>query len=154
MTELSIRPVDRQLFRQVVALQVAANQRGFIEPNAQSLAEAWYEPEYAWHPLALMQGEVVVGFAMVGAYHGGEHYLWLDRFMIGEAFQHQGLGRQFLDLLIARIRRRWNNPIIVLSYEEENHFAAEFYARHGFKSEGRIDPSNGEVIATLAPLTE
>ena len=132
MSALTIIPVTHDNFRAVIALQVAPNQRDFIESNAQSLAEVQYDPQFDWHPFALMRDGVAVGFAMVGAYNADEGYIWLDRFMIDASMQNQGLGSQFLPLICTQIADRWPVKDIVLSYAPTNHVAAQFYAKHGF----------------------
>ena len=163
MANLTITPVTHANFRAVMALELAPGQEGYIEPNSQSLAEVLYDPELTWHPFALMQAEVCVGFAMVGAEEADADWLhrllpdtdltqviWLDRFMIGAAFQHQGLGGKLLEAVIALIHERWPHHVICLSYHEENQVARQFYRSHGFVDTGRADPSNGELIMTHA----
>lgn len=148
MTELTITPVTHANFRDVIAVQVAPGQEGYIEPNSQSLAEVHYDPELNWHPYALMRDATCVGFAMTGAYETRSDHIWLDRFMIGADFQHQGLGGQFLEQMVALIHRNWPGRTIYLSYHKENRFARRFYLDHGFTDTGRVDPSNGELMMT------
>ncbi|WP_179395932.1 GNAT family N-acetyltransferase [Lacticaseibacillus absianus] len=133
MSALTITPVTPDNVRAVIALQVAPDQLAFIEPNAQSLAEVRTDPQFDWHPFALVRDGVAVGFAMVGAYNAAQGYIWLDRFMIDAALQHQGLGGQFLPLICAQITHQWAVRDIVLSYAPTNRVAAQFYAKHGFE---------------------
>ncbi|ERL66708.1 GNAT family N-acetyltransferase [Schleiferilactobacillus shenzhenensis] len=141
-----IVPVTEDNFWPVVHLHVAADQQDFIESNALSLAEAGFITSLAWHPYALIHADRAVGFAMIGAFNAAERYIWLDRLMIDQRYQHQGLGGAFLTQLQAFILERWPVDDIVLSYEPENTAAARFYRNHGFVSLDRTDPQNGEVM--------
>lgn len=148
MTTLNIAPVTDANYHAVSALQVAPSQRAFIEPNEQSLTEVSSAPQFEWHPLALLQDDVVVGFAMIGAYNAEQGYIWLDRFMIDVHFQHQGLGKLFLPKLCNWITNHWPVRDIVLSYDQTNQVAARLYAEHGFS----VVPNMLDGTDTMAVL--
>ncbi|EHN58943.1 GNAT family N-acetyltransferase [Oenococcus kitaharae] len=130
--ELRIEPVTHDNFRAVMALTVSPSQCSYIEPNAKSLAEGQYDPQFDWHPFALTRDGTVVGFAMIGAFNASKKYIWLDRFMIDANQQHQGLGAQFLVLLKAFIPAHWPVQDIVLSYSADNLVARQLYLSQGF----------------------
>lgn len=150
--EYLIKDVNEENWREVAALQVAPGQGSLIETNAESLLEAAYDRSFAWRPLALYRGNDLVGFAMIGAQDKKAQTLWLDRLMIAQAFQHQGLGRIFLQKLIAYIREHYQVTGIYLSLHEENTPAAALYLSEGFQDLKRYDPANGEAMYYL-PVT-
>lgn len=142
--EITVQPLTRAVFRDVVGLQVAPGQEDFVTPNVYSVAEAAIEPN--WTPLAIHAGEEVVGFAMFGQGETTGRW-WIMRFMIGAGHQGQGYGaaalRGLLDLMVERHGPRE----IYLGYEPGNTVAAHLYARFGFVPTGEVE--NGEIIARL-----
>ena len=44
--EVELREITRETVRDVCKLEVADDQRGFVAPNAISIAEAHYEPKH------------------------------------------------------------------------------------------------------------
>lgn len=149
MNQLKIHPVNQTNWREVAALTVAPQQSHFIESNQQSLLEAAYDHSLMWRPLALFNGDIAVGFAMVGAYDAVKHSVWLDRFMLHYHFQGKVLGSSFLKLLTTFLFSEFPVSKILLSLHEENSNAAALYRQHGFQDSGRYDPENGERIYVL-----
>ena len=148
MSVLTISPVTDENRQAIIALQVTPSQTTFIESNAESLAEVQDTPQFDWHPLALLRANIVVGFAMVGAYNAEAGYIWLDRFMIDSRLQHQGLGNRFLPIICKYIVEQWPVKDIVLSYNPTNRIAATFYAKHGFILVPDMN-DNGDTMAVL-----
>ena len=85
--EVTLREVTRETVRVICKLEVAPEQRGFVAPNAVSIAQAYFEPK-AWFR-AVYAGEEPVGFVMLFEDTSAEeYYLW--RFMIAAEHQEQG----------------------------------------------------------------
>ncbi|MDY0395137.1 GNAT family N-acetyltransferase [Virgibacillus halophilus] len=141
--ELAIRAVDENNWRQAAALKVADNQADYIESNLYSIAQSKFETW--WHSLALYDGDVLVGYAMFGAYSEKHQTAWLDRFMIGEAFQGKGYAKQFIPLLLGEVRRKYPCKRILLSVVPENKVAIRMYEKFGFRFNGEIDDT--EIVA-------
>ncbi|WP_147804533.1 GNAT family N-acetyltransferase [Alkalicoccus halolimnae] len=150
MTDLSIRPVNAVNWRPITALTLKRNQQEFIESNAVSILESFYDTGNCWRCFGLYQRDHAVGFIMIGAENKAEKYIWLDRFMIDSHYQGKGLGGRFLSLITAYIDEHFNVGEIVLSVMKENKAAKSFYERCGFSPAGLIDPENGEEIFTLS----
>lgn len=142
-----IKAVEESNWREIAALSVSADQRGFIESNAQSLLEAAYDSSLQWHPLALYHETTIVGFAMIGAKEGNK--MWLDRFMIGAEFQRKGYGSLFMPLLIDHMKRHYQIARIYLSVHDENKKIIPYYQRFGFIDSQQYDLENGERIMYL-----
>ncbi len=142
---LYIKPVTEENRTQVLHLHVAPNQKTFIETTAQCLAEA--DKESRWHPVAIYDEDTLVGFAMYGAFISptkGE-CVWLDRFLIGEGFQHHGYGEQALVQLIDLLQEEYRCQRIYLSLYDDNTVAKALYQKHGFAFNGELD-RNGERV--------
>ncbi len=145
-SELSLKKVNKRNYEEVIDLSVNPKHQDYIEPNIESLVEAAYDVDGNWHPYGLYQGKELVGFTMIGEYNPEEKSIWMDRFMIDEEFQHQGLGRKFLELIKEFIQTNWQVEKIYLSYHPENHFAEKMYFEHGFEDTGKMDEEFGEKI--------
>lgn len=144
---LFIKDVDETNWREVRALCVSTNQKGFIESNAQSLLEAAYDVSLRWRPLALYHKDQLVGFSMIGAKN--ESTMWLDRLMIDTNFQGEGLGTLFIPLLIEFMKQEYAVERIYLSVHDENEKIIPYYQRFGFLDSQKHDPENGERIMYL-----
>jgi diamine N-acetyltransferase len=143
MADVSLRELTKDNVRDVLDLDVAADQSSYVATNAKSIAEAHFEPK-AWFR-AIAAGEVLVGFAMV--YRdpaAGEFYVW--RFMVDARHQGRGYGRRAMELLFEEARADGATEV-VLSVVPGEHSALDFYRRLGFEETGKID--HGELEMRL-----
>jgi len=141
---VSLREVTAETVRAICSLEVSPEQRGYVAPNAVSIAQAHFEPR-AWFR-AVYAGEQPVGFVML---HDDpekrEYYLW--RFMIGAEHQGKGYGRAALDLVVEHVRGRPGADALVSSYVPGEHGPRDFYVGYGFVETGEVD--EGEVVIRL-----
>jgi diamine N-acetyltransferase len=141
---VELREVTADTVREVCALQVAASQRGFVAPNAVSIAEAMFSPR-AWFR-AIHVDDVPVGFAMLSIDEAeGDYYLW--RLMIAEGFQGRGYGRAAIALLADHVRTLRGATHLVTSWVPEPGGPEPFYRGLGFEPTGEVD--DGEVVGRL-----
>jgi diamine N-acetyltransferase len=140
---VSLHPVTRENFRQVIELAVSPEQREYVADNVRSLAEAYLEPK-AW-PRAIYADDEPVGFLMVHANdEKQEYFLW--RLMIAAGQQGNGYGRSALELLADELRARGATEL-TSSYEPGDHGPRGFYLGLGFEETGKI--YEGEVVIRL-----
>ena len=140
---VSLRPVTRENFRKVIALEVSPEQRSYVANNAWSLAEAYVEA-LAW-PRAIYADDEPVGFLMVRMDDEKRNYfLW--RLMIAAGHQGKGHGRSALALLADELRGRGATEL-TSSYEPGEHSPRGFYLGLGFEETGEIYES--EVVIRL-----
>lgn len=144
MKEITLRPVTPKNWREVIALNVREEQKGYVASNVYSLAEAKVYPECV--PLAIYASEKMVGFLMYGFSNEDERY-WLIRFMIDSRSQGRGYGKAALKQVIERMRQLSGCKQIYLSYEPENVVAERLYISFGFQPTGEI--LEGEKVACL-----
>jgi len=129
----------------VLKLSVSPEQSKFVATNAQSIAEAHFEPT-AWFR-AIYAGEVPVGFVMLATLPAeGLYYVW--RFMIDQRHQRHGYGRRAMETVIEHVRRQPNATRLTLSFVPDPNGPEGFYAKLGFVRTGEVD--DGEVVAALA----
>ena len=144
---LSIVPVTEKNRAEAEKLHVAASQKNFIETVPQCMAEA--DELSDWEPVLIMEGETPVGFSMYGLMrHEENHRLWFDRLLVDEKYQHRGIGRRAVELLLERLRRDFPGRDIYLSAYEDNSTAIALYSSFGFRFNGELD-CNGEKIMLL-----
>lgn len=147
---VTLRPITAATVRRVTALVVAPDQARFVAPNAVSLAEALFAPE-AWYR-AIHVDDEPAGFVML--YDEAlrpdpppSPRLGLWRFMVDQRFQHQGVGRQALELVIRHVESAGMPRVLELSYVPGPGNPQGFYRKLGFTDTGRID--DGELVMEL-----
>ncbi len=142
---IALVPVNRANFRACVDLEVASEQEGFVATNVFSIAQAKVEP--TWVPLAIVNGDEVVGFAMYGLDVESGQW-WIIRIMIGTEHQGRGFGAAALASLISRLAEREGATEIRLGCVIGNDRAKRSYERHGFRETGEVE--DGEAVMRLA----
>lgn len=145
---VTLREVTRENLRAVLNLSVAPSQMHQVATNAQSIAEAHFEPA-AWMR-AIYADETPVGFLMMYEKPDeGVFYLW--RLMVDAQYQAMGFGRRALEQLIARVCADPNATDLTLSVVPGADGAAPFYERLGFIDTGVMH--HGEQVYRLPLAT-
>jgi len=141
---VTLREVTSETVRAVCRLEVAPEQRGFVAPNAVSIAQAHFEAK-AWFR-AIYAGEEPVGFVMLSEdTETPEYYLW--RFMVAAEHQGKGYGRRALDLVVERVRNLPGGTELLSSYVRGDAGPRDFYVRYGFEETGEVE--EGEHVIRL-----
>lgn len=142
---IEIRVVTKENLKEVLALDVSTPQKSYVESTKQCLEDA-VECNY-YQPAGLYKDRILVGFAMYGFFprEGQKGRVWLDRYLIDERFQGQGLGSIMLEALIAHLVKLYHCDEIYLSLYDDNRCALHLYQKFGFKFNGEKD-INGEKI--------
>lgn len=134
-TPITLREVTAETVRAICNLQVHEEQKGFVAPNAVSIAQAYFEPK-AWFR-AIYADETPVGFLMLyNDQENKEYFLW--RFMIDARYQGLGFGRQALDLLVDHVHSLPGAKELRTSCVPKQGGPEPFYAKLGFKRTGKI----------------
>jgi diamine N-acetyltransferase len=148
--EVTLREITQETVVTIVKLSVAESQKGFVAPNAVSLAQALFSEE-AWYR-AIYAGDEPVGFVMVydeslrtPAPEAPGVGVW--RFMVDERHQGRGIGRQALVRVIDHVRAKGVFTTLELSYVPGPGCPEPFYRSLGFRPTGRMD--GDEVVLEL-----
>ena len=152
--KVSLREITSNTVLPVVRLSVAENQKGFVAPNAVSLAQALFAPE-AWYR-AIYREEDLVGFVMLEdeslrSPAPAEPAVGVWRFMVDARFQRQGIGRAALQLVIEHVRSKDLFKTLQLSYVPGPGCPEPFYLSLGFRHTGQMD---GQEVVLALPLVE
>ncbi|HEY2549931.1 MAG TPA: GNAT family N-acetyltransferase [Streptosporangiaceae bacterium] len=145
---LQLVELTRDNIRAAFSIDVKPEQRRFVAPVTESIAEAYLHFGTAW-PRLIQDDDRVVGFVMgnfdpeskIDAYRAG---IWRLNIAAGE--QGQGIGRFAVEAIAAEARRRGEKRITVL-WVQGNGGPEGFYLRMGFTPTGEV--FGGEVVGEL-----
>jgi diamine N-acetyltransferase len=143
---VSLREVTAETVRAICSLAVKPEQAHLVAPNAESIAEAYFEPR-AWFR-AIYADETPAGFVML--YDDPDtpsYHLW--RFMIDGRYQKFGFGLRALELIIAHVRTRPGARELRLHYVPDDGSARGLYVRFGFQDTGEVSHGQNEMMLRL-----
>ena len=148
---VTLREISADSVIPVIRLSVAESQKGFVAPNATSLAQALFAPE-AWYR-AICDGEDIVGFVMLADESlkrppPDKPGIGVWRFMVDARYQARGIGRAAMQLVIEHARSKGMFDVLELSYVPGPGCPEPFYLSLGFRHTGRKD--DGEVVLAFA----
>lgn len=143
---LHIEPITEDNRREAEELQVAREQKGYVESVTECLEEASHRK--CWRPVGIYDGEKLVGFAMYGFFwmYFPAGRVWLDRLLIDRHYQGQGYGKAALETLLERLHQEYHRNKIYLSVVEGNDVAAHLYEKEGFSFNGELDIHGEHVM--------
>ena len=139
---VTLREITKDNFWECIGLKVEKGQEHFVAPNAVSLAESKYYPEYV--PLAIYDDENMVGFLMHGV-DPEDGAPWIIRLMIDRRYQRRGYASAAMEQALAALAGKGDRTL--LSLEPENTGAEALYLRLGFRHTGRVE--DGEAVMEL-----
>lgn len=145
--DLHFKPVTKNNRAQALKLQIAPSQKGFVETVAECLKEAKLLRN--WHPTAIYDGELMIGFAMYGRFFLEDlpyGRVWLDRLLIDAAYQKRGYGSAALTALVNHLFTKYRCKKLYLSVTPGNLVAAKLYETHEFRFNGEKDIHNEDVM--------
>ena len=143
---VTLREITADTVRSICALEVAPEQKGYVAPNAVSIAQAHFEPK-AWFR-AVYADETPVGFVMLHVDpEQNEYFLW--RFMVAADHQGQGYGRRALDLVVDFVRSQPGATTLGSSFVPGEAGPRAFYLRYGFEETGEVDGDEHVIRLTL-----
>jgi GNAT superfamily N-acetyltransferase len=150
VADVEVRPVTRDNLGELMRLEVAPAQAGFVAPVARSVAQASFETHA--RSLGLYAGGEPVGHLLLSDTRfdpdepADELHVW--RLLIDARFQRRGLGAAAMRWVIAEARRL-GVAQVGLSHVIGNDGAAAFYARLGFAYTGRVEDGEREMVLRL-----
>lgn len=131
---VKIVELNAENWYQCCELEVSAEQKGYMEPNAISIAQSKFEPTLK--PYAIYAEDKIVGFLMYNSVLEELDGYWVYRIMVDKEFQGKGIGKIATKLMISEIAKLPNAKKIVVGYHPENLGAHNLYASLGFIDNG------------------
>jgi len=138
---VELRAITAEDFDALIELQVAEDQRGFLNSNVESIAWAYVAPEC--RPFAIYEDDTPIGLATYG-YIPADGRCWISHLMIDERHQGRGLGRPALEQLLVRMADESGGGSLLVAVNPDNGVALRMYESFGFSDTGRRQ--DGELI--------
>jgi diamine N-acetyltransferase len=151
VVEVVLRLITSRNWEDAANLSVRDDQKDFVAPNVWSVADSKFHD--ALEPMAIYDGETMVGFLMYGLDPEDNRH-WLYRFMIDRRFQGRGYGRAAMERLIALMKRIPGCTGISVGYEPENLAAERLYFSLGFVPTGMAPWGEKTARLTFLPGEE
>ncbi len=131
--KITLKEINAETVWPIMKLNVAENQRNFVAPNANSIAEAYFIKE-AWFR-AIYAGDKPVGFVMLYADEKKpEYFLW--RLMIDSEHQGKGYGYLAMEQVIDHVKTLPGARELLASYNPGEGNPSPFYYKLGFEETG------------------
>jgi len=132
---IALKPVDKDIFWDVIGLSVREDQMDLVLSNAVSIAQAKVQEECI--PLAIYCGETPVGFLMYCVDRDDNEY-WLYRLMIDQNHQGKGYGKAAMRLLLDIVQGDQSRHKIYLGVDKSGAASVGLYVGLGFRFTGQV----------------
>ncbi|MFW9991547.1 MAG: GNAT family N-acetyltransferase [Candidatus Odinarchaeota archaeon] len=142
---VNLRAVTRENYRELIALEVAQDQKRFVASNLLTIAQMQFKEEKI--VLGIYDGNTPVGLI---AYDLDDYDIW--RLMVDEKYQKRGHGRKAMEKVIELLHLHGKLPEARTSVVPENQAARKLYGSLGFRETGEI--IDGEIVLSLSFLEE
>ncbi len=142
--QITLQPVNRDNWGDVVKLEVTKSQHEFVAEPCYYLALCNYGE--LWQPLSIYSGERVIGF-MMWAVDTDDGSCWLGGILIDHKHQGKGYGRQAIQSAIRMLSEQHGYQNFALSYSPDNP-AKKLYHKLGFTETDEWE--GDEVVARLS----
>ena len=129
-----LQEVNEENWRECVILEVADEEKHFVDRNVFAIAEWKFEPENKIR--AIYSGSVLVGM-LAYYYHDGSYgeFYWLYHLMVDARHQGNGTGQDAVKLAVKEMRNLGANDIVT-SHHRDNERVKHIYEKLGFKDNG------------------
>lgn len=147
ISTISLKPLDTENWYMCCELEVAEEQKQYMEANAISIAQSKFEPTLK--PFAIFDRETMVGFLMYNSVPEELGAYWIYRIMIDKQFQGNGIGKAASSLMIDHMASSLQAEKIAVGYHPTNQGAHNLYASLGFVDEGVRFGKEMAVVKTI-----
>lgn len=146
--DVKLAKIGRDIFDDVIALELEEAQKNYLPSNVFSIAESTLSASF--HPRAIVADGEIVGFLMyqfgkIGESDEDDCTVW--RFTIDRRRQNGGIGTTAMGLLLEETKAHGRCSSVDLYYCPDDIAAKKRYARLGFEEVG--DRDDGTVIAEI-----
>lgn len=145
---VTLRDITGDNYFQVLELKISPEQEAakFVSPVVRSLADAWfYREEGITYPKAIYADEDLVGFIMYEL-DTEEQQVFVWRFLIDQAFQGRGYGRQTIETVLAMAKEQAKITKVVADYVDGNEPMKKILLDLGFEETGFNKEINEHIM--------
>lgn len=138
---LDFREITKDNFLEAISVDMADEQKGFVENAMYSLAECYVQPD--WYPRIVYDGDTPVGFVFYYFVPAdGENnpdLVFLHRIFVDKNQQKKGYGKKILDAFMPYAKERFPSiECVELIHYPDNVAGAALYDKAGFELTGEI----------------
>jgi diamine N-acetyltransferase len=146
---IRLERVTRDNWQQVIKVDIADEQRRFLETPSVLYAIAELQFYSTYTPYAIYDDDTMVGFAVYGYLPEDRAKGWIPLLIIDHRYQGKGYGRAAMEAIIQAIQEGAPDcREIALSYKLDNTVAERLYLSIGFEKTNQID-EHGQVTMRL-----
>lgn len=145
---ITFREITSDNYSQVLNLKITPEQEAakFVSPVVRSLADAWfYRDEGIAYPKAVYEDEDLVGFIMYEL-DTEEQQVFIWRFLIDQAFQGKGYGRQTIEVVMEMAKEQAKITKVVADYVDGNEPMKKILLDLGFEETGFNKEINEHIM--------
>lgn len=145
---VTLRDITGDNYFQVLELKISPEQEAakFVSPVVRSLADAWfYREEGITYPKAIYAKDDLVGFIMYDL-DTEEQQVFIWRFLIDQAFQGKGYGRQTIEAVLAMAKQQTQMTKVVADYVDGNEPMKKILLGLGFEETGFDQDSKEHIM--------
>ena len=145
---ITLREITGDNYFQVLELKISPEQEAakFVAPVVRSLADAWYyREEGITYPKAIYANEDLVGFIMYEL-DTEEQQVFVWRFLIDQAFQGKGYGRQTIEAVLEMAKQQTQMTKVVADYVDGNEPMKKILLDLGFEETGFNKEINEHIM--------
>ena len=145
---VTLRDITGDNYFQVLELKISPEQEAakVVSPVVRSLADAWfYREEGISYPKAIYADEDLVGFIMYEL-DTEEQQVFVWRFLIDQAFQGKGYGRQTIEAVLAMAKEQAQMTKVVADYVDGNEPMKKILLDLGFEETGFNKEINEHIM--------
>ena len=145
---VTLRDITGDNYFQVLELKISPEQEAakFVSPVVRSLADAWfYREEGITYPKAIYAKDDLVGFIMYDL-DTEEQQVFIWRFLIDQAFQGKGYGRQTIEVVMEMAKEQAKITKVVADYVDGNEPMKKILLDLGFEETGFNKEINEHIM--------
>jgi diamine N-acetyltransferase len=146
---IRLERVSRDNWEQAITLDIADDQRRFLETPSilYGIAEVQFHPTYLPH--VIYDGDTMVGFVVYGYLPEDHAKWWIPLLIIDRRYQGKGYGRAAMGAVIQAVRAQApDSTEIALNFKPDNTVAERLYSSLGFVRTAEVD-DKGQITMRL-----
>lgn len=136
---IRLEEINQSNWLQAVNLSVSDDQKGFLDSAKGIIARGYIYRDSRAKVWAIIEGETVVGLAMVRDLDEEPACYELQQFMIDRRYQNKGYGTAALSIIIDTLRAERKYSCIEVCVNKNDQPAIHVYVKAGFVDSGYID---------------
>lgn len=136
---IRLEEINQSNWLQAVNLSVSDDQKGFLDSAKGIIARGYIYRDCRAKVWAIIEGETVVGLAMVRDLDEEPACYELQQFMIDRRYQNKGYGTAALSIIIDTLRAERKYSCIEVCVNKNDQPAIHVYVKAGFVDSGYID---------------